>query len=577
MVTERRTIAGIEERVGNALVEGAFLTREQLGAAQAKAKAANRKLSEVLLNDQIVTPETLATVLSFQLGVPVVELRQYRIQPEAVALVPEAVARERNVLPLSVDGDVLRVAMEDPHDVQLLDTMAALTRKRIKPVLPLRGGLKEAIDANYKSTSRMAEELSRIVTTTAPSPGAAPAVPMPSPRRLESEAVAQAPAVKAVDTIIAQAVKDRASDIHVVPTEDALKVYYRIDGTLHEAVSLPVGVHQALTSRVKVMAGMDIAERRRPQDGQFTATIEDREINFRVATVETYHGEMMVMRVLDKGVALVQLAELGFQPPSLASFDALLRAPFGMIMVSGPTGSGKTTTLYSALSGLTGKGRNIMTIEDPIEYRFEGVNQIQVNRQAGITFAVGLRAIMRLDPDIILVGEIRDKETAEIAVQAALTGHLVLTTIHANDSASAVVRLIDMGMEPFLVTSAVIGSVAQRLVRRLCPYCRTMVTVSPDEALGYQHEMGEIRTDFYAGRGCNFCSYTGFRGRVGVFEVMPLAERVRLLVSKEASAKEIKEQAVKDGMLTMRRDGMLKGKDGVTTPGEVVRSVFTIE
>ncbi|MBI2918428.1 MAG: type II/IV secretion system protein [Chloroflexi bacterium] len=576
MVTERRSIAGIDERVGNALVEGAFLTREQLGAAQAKAKASNKKLSEVLLADQIVTPETLATVLSFQLGVPVVELRQYRIQPEAVSMVPEAVARERNVLPLSVDGDVLRVAMEDPHDVQLLDTLAALTRKRIKPVLPLRGGLKEAVDANYKSTSRMAEELTRIVTTGAPAP--APAAPgTPAPRRLESEAVAQAPAVKAVDTIIAQAVKDRASDIHVVPTDDALKVYYRIDGTLHEAVSLPSGVHQALTSRVKVMAGMDIAERRRPQDGQFTATIEEREINFRVATVETYHGEMMVMRVLDKGVSLVPLAELGFQPPALTSFEALLRAPFGMIMVSGPTGSGKTTTLYSALNQLTGKGRNIMTIEDPIEYQFEGVNQIQVNRQAGVTFAVGLRAIMRLDPDIILVGEIRDKETAEIAVQAALTGHLVLTTIHANDSGAAIVRLIDMGMEPFLVTSAVIGSVAQRLVRRLCPYCRTMVSVSPDEALGYQQEMGEVRNDFYGGRGCNFCSYTGFRSRVGVFEVMPIAERVRLLVSKQGSAREIKEQAVKDGMMTMRRDGMLKSKDGVTTPGEVIRSVFTIE
>ncbi|MBI2866270.1 MAG: type II/IV secretion system protein [Chloroflexi bacterium] len=576
MATERRTIVGIEERVGNALVDGAFLTREQLLAAQAKARATNRKLSEVLLSEQIVTPETLATVLSFQLGVPVVELRQYKIQPEAVALVPEAVARERNVLPLSLDGDTLRVAMEDPHDVQLLDTLAALTRKRIKPVLPLRGGLKESIDANYKSTSRMAEELTRIVSPTAPTTG--PAAPPPAaPRRLEAEAVAQAPAVKAVDTVIAQAVKDRASDIHVVPTEAELKVYYRIDGTLHEVVSLPMGVHQALTSRVKVLAGMDIAERRRPQDGQFTATVEDREINFRVATAETHHGEMMVLRVLDKGVSLVQLSDLGFQPPALASFESLLKAPFGMIMVSGPTGSGKTTTLYSALTQLTGKGRNIMTVEDPIEYQFEGVNQIQVNRQAGITFAVGLRAIMRLDPDIILVGEIRDQETAEIAIQAALTGHLVLSTIHANDSAAAIVRLIDMGIEPFLVTSAVIGSVAQRLVRKLCPYCRTMVTVPPDVAMAFQQEMGEVRNDFYQGRGCNFCSYTSFRGRIGVFEVLPIAEQVRLLISKQASAREIKEQGVKGGMLTMRRDGMLKAKDGVTTPAEVVRSVFTID
>ncbi len=575
MVTERRAPEGLDERVGNALVEGAFLSRQQLEQAQAKAKAAGRRLNEVLLSEQTVTPETLSTVLSFILKVPVVELRQFKVQPEAVALVPENVARERGVLPLSVEGDILRVAMEDPQDVQLIDTLVALTRKRIRPVLPLRGGLREAIDTNYKSTSRMAEELGRIVTPAGAPVVAAPAGP--APRRLEPDAVAQAPAVKAVDTLVAQAVQDRASDIHIIPAQDALKVLYRIDGILHEVVSLPLGVQQSLISRVKVLAGMDIAERRRPQDGQFGIVVENKEINFRVATSETYHGEMMVLRVLDKSVSLLKPSELGFQPSALASFDRLLQSPFGMIMVSGPTGSGKTTTLYSALSQLTGKGRNLMTIEDPIEYQFEGVNQIQVNRQAGITFAVGLRAIMRLDPDIILVGEIRDRETAEVAIQAALTGHLVLTTIHANDAAAAVVRLIDMGIEPFLVTSAVIGSVAQRLVRRVCSYCRTLAPVAPDEALAYQREMKEARTDFYSGRGCNFCSYAGFRGRVGVYEVLPIAGGIRQLVAKQATVAEIRETGIKDGMMTMRQDGMLKAKDGTTTPNEVIRGVFTID
>ncbi|MBI2856897.1 MAG: type II/IV secretion system protein, partial [Chloroflexi bacterium] len=305
--------------------------------------------------------------------------------------------------------------------------------------------------------------------------------------------------------------------------------------------------------------------------------VNDREVNFRVATVETQFGEMAVVRILDKSVSVLKLAELGLQPGPVQALQGLLRTPFGKIMVSGPTGSGKTTTLYGALNTLIGTGRNIMTIEDPVEYHFEHINQIQVNRQADITFAAGLRAIMRLDPDIILVGEIRDAETAGVAIQAALTGHLVLSSIHANDSVAAITRLIDMGIEPFLVTTGVIGSIAQRLVRRVCPYCRTMTAVSAEEAMAYQAEMQESRTEFYVGRGCNFCSQTGFLGRIGVFEVLPLSEKIRRMISQSASAGEIRQQAVKDGMMTMRHDGMLKAKDGLTTPLEVIRNVFSIE
>lgn len=388
--------------------------------------------------------------------------------------------------------------------------------------------------------------------------------------------IAQAPVVKALDMIITQAVKDRASDIHIEPVEEALKVRYRIDGILHDAATLPKGAHSALLSRVKVLAGMDIAERRRPQDGHFTMEVQGGEVDFRVATIETAHGEMAVLRVLNRSASLMSLSELGFQPGALEAYNKLLTSPYGMVLVAGPTGSGKTTTLYASVAQLDAISNNIMTIEDPIEYRFPNINQIQVNEAAGITFAVGLRGIMRLDPDIILVGEIRDHETARVAVQAALTGHLVLTSIHANDAASAIVRLSDLGVERFLVTSAVIGSVSQRLVRKICPYCKSLAPVPPDEAAAYQQEMQEARTDFYKGRGCNMCSRTGYMGRIGVFEVLVMNDPIRALVTRGANAEEIRAEAIKSGMMTMRRDAMLKVKDGITTPREVLRNVFTI-
>jgi general secretion pathway protein E len=362
--------------------------------------------------------------------------------------------------------------------------------------------------------------------------------------------------------MLTQAVRDRASDIHIEPQEDCLLVRNRIDGVLHEAVRLPLGVHTAIMTRIKVLANLNIAERRRPQDGQFGTTINNKRIDFRVATVEGSHGEMGVLRVLDKSVLLIKLPELGMNPAVLQPFDKLLASPFGMILVSGPTGSGKTTTLYSALQKLDAKERNIMTIEDPIEYSFTGINQIQVNRQAGITFPVGLRAIMRLDPDVILVGEIRDTETATTAVQAAITGHLVLSSIHANDAVSALIRLIDMGVEPFLVTSAVVGSLSQRLVRRVCPYCRHMMEVSPAEAMAYSTAMGEARDKFMVGRGCNFCSRSGFLGRVGVYELMTFSDNLRKMVMRGVSASELKEQAVSEGMIAMGKDGMQKSGTG---------------
>jgi general secretion pathway protein E len=329
-------------------------------------------------------------------------------------------------------------------------------------------------------------------------------------------------------------------------------------------------------TRIKVMANLNIAERRRPQDGQFGAEIGGKNVDFRVATVEGSYGEMAVLRVLDKSMLVMKLSELGLSPAVLLPFEKLLASPFGMIVVSGPTGSGKTTSLYAALQHLDAEQRNIMTIEDPIEYGFKGINQIQVNRQANITFPVGLRAIMRHDPDIILVGEIRDNETATTAVQAAITGHLVLTSIHANDAVSALLRLVDMGVEPFLVSSAVIGSLSQRLVRRVCTYCGQEAEVSPPEAAAYEAVMGESRERFLMGRGCNFCSRSGFLGRIGAFELLTVNDEIRKMAVQGTPASMLREEAVRGGMVPIRTDAMLKVKDGVTTAGEAMRNVLTV-
>ena len=555
--------------LGMALVKGSFISDSDLKTAEEIAGQTNRKLSEVLVEQGLVDSEVLGSVLSLKYGVPVVNLAQVEIQPEAIALVSEQVAREHHILPVSVDDDILTIATNEPNDFRTVNSISALTRKRVETVIPVGMSLDEAIDRNYTLTAQIEQQVSQVA-------GLNLDLETEGAEVSEIDALRQAPIVQAVDMMLTQAVRDRASDIHLEPQEDCLLVRNRIDGVLHDAVRLPLGVHTAILTRIKVMANLNIAERRRPQDGQFSANIGNKKVDFRVGTVEGVHGEMAVLRVLDKSMLLIKLPDLGMSPSVMQPFEKLLGSPFGMILVNGPTGSGKTTTLYAALQRLDAKQRNIMTIEDPIEYSFRGINQIQVNRQAGITFPVGLRAIMRLDPDIILVGEIRDAETAATAVQAAITGHLVLSSIHANDAVSAMIRLIDMGVEPFLVTSAVIGSLSQRLVRRVCPYCRQMVEVPPSEAAAYEAEINDEAGNFSVGRGCNFCSRSGFLGRVGVYELLPLSDEMRKMVMRSASASELKEVAVREGMVPMRRDGMQKVKDGMTTPGEILRNVFTI-
>ncbi|KPJ51606.1 MAG: hypothetical protein AMJ37_04550 [Dehalococcoidia bacterium DG_18] len=560
---------GEKKHIEQLLVEGAFVTPEQLEAARETARQSKKDLRQVLLEQRLISQESLATVLSFQLNVPTVDLKQAQVQPAALALVPEDIARRNNIMPLTVEGDTLSVAMDDPGDLQLIDTLAVLTRKRIKPVIPLRGGIRDAINTQYKLTSQIDKEVKHLLS---PSQESA----LAEPPLAGADAVTHAPIVRAVDMLLAQAVNDRASDIHIQPDEDGLKIRYRIDGVLHDILSLPEEVQQAIVSRLKIMASLNIAERRRAQDGSFSTSIDGKEIDFRVATVGTSWGESVVLRVLDKSFNLFSLPELGMSTDILETYEKCISSPFGILLISGPTGSGKTTTLYASLSKLNSTELNIMTIEDPIEYKFEGIRQIQVNRPANITFAAGLRASMRMDPDVILVGEIRDSETANTAITAALTGHLVLTSIHANDAVGALVRLVDLGVEPFLVTSAVIATASQRLVRRVCPDCRELKEASIPEVIAYQEVMGEERHEFYYGTGCNNCAFTGYRGRLAVFEVLPASDQIRSMIARRASSPEIKEQALKDGMITMLRDGMTKARDGLTSPGEVARHVFTI-
>jgi general secretion pathway protein E len=485
-------------------------------------------------------------------------------QPEALQLIPEAVARRYNAIPLSVSGKTLEVAMADPTDIFALEALSAQSRMRIKAVAATALEIRDAIDFNYKAYSEIEKQVSSI--------------PIPadeSDEKLAARVTADTPLVQALNLIIDEAVKARASDIHIEPEEEAVRVRYRIDGTLQDTMSLPLSIHRALISRVKILAEMNIADHFRPQDGQFSAESKGRPIDVRVATAPTVWGETAVLRLLDKSLAMLGLSELGMLPDMLAKYEGMLKVPYGMILISGPTGAGKTTTLYASIASLDTQGSNVITIEDPAEYRFKDINQIQVNPQAGITFASGLRSILRLDPNVILVGEIRDTETANIAVQAALTGHLMLSSIHANDTASVLSRLIDLKVEPFLVASAVVGVVAQRMVRRVCPDCAHLVEAPAIEQMAYEKELGEKQTEFLYGTGCKSCSYTGYLGRTGIFEILAVSEKIGSMICNEVSSSDIRSQALKDGMISMMCDGMRKVKAGITTPAEVLRNAWT--
>ena len=487
-------------------------------------------------------------------------------EPGALQLIPEAMARKYIAIPLAVTGNVLRVAMANPTDILALEALASWSQMRIESEVARAEEILEAIDFNYKAYDEIEKQISSISLSGEKA----------TAEHFNIDTATEAPVAQALTLIVDEAVKARASDIHLQPGEDNLRVRYRIDGTLHEMFSLPLMTATPLISRIKILANMNIADHHRPQDGQFSVKTKGRLIDVRVGCIATVCGEMAVLRLLDKSRATLTLPQLGFLPESLEKYEKMLKVPYGIILVSGPTGAGKTTTLYASLNTLDQVERNIITVEDPVEYRFQNINQIQVNPRAGITFASGLRSILRLDPDVILIGEIRDAETANIAIQSALTGHLVLSSIHANDAIGVVLRLLDLGVEPFLVSSALIGVIAQRMVRRVCRSCAQLVEVSPVESLAYSQEIGEERSQFLYGSGCKSCASSGYRGRTGIFEILCTSDEIKSLLLKGATANKLRSQAIKEGMVTLLKDGMSKVKEQVTTPTEVLRNAYSV-
>lgn len=555
-----------KESLEEVLVRTGMISAEQMQNALQMAHKDGKTVEQVLVEKNLFTPRDLATALSIQLGVPLIDLKRYKVNPEALRLVPEQLARRYNVLPLDIISGSLALVMEDTTDIRAIDDIAALTKMQIEPMMALPDEIRKAIDRNYTIGDKIKGE----IDTSSPT-----AVEKAEPEGLIS-AESEAPVVRILNLLIQQAARSQASDIHIEPEEDKLQIRYRSDGLLHDTMSLPLSIHAALIARLKIMANMNIAEQRRPQDGQFSVRIDGQDVDIRVACGNTIHGEMAVLRLLPKSAPMLELSGLGFLPSTLEGYQQMLKLPFGMVLFGGPTGAGKTTTLYASINQLNRMERNIMTIEDPVEYHLKGINQFQVNPKAGVTFANSLRAFMRLDPDVILVGEIRDAETARIATQAALTGHLVLSSIHANDAVGVMFRLLDLGVEPFFICSALVGTVAQRIARRVCPHCQAPYEPPLEERMAYQEEMGELPAQFYKGEGCNFCTGTGYHGQCGIFEVLTLTEECKRLFISGATASQIRAQAIRDGMVPLMQDGMLKVKEGITTVSEVLRTAFSI-
>ena len=548
--------------LGEVLVEENIITAEQLQNALELQRGRGGRLGDLMLNQGLLKPEQLAAAISVQLNLPLIDLKRHMIQPDALKLVPEEIARENTLIPLDVIGNSLVVVMADPEDVSVIERIMSSSKMSVKAALGISSDIQRAIDLNYKPGAEIEKQVAEFLPN------------LPKDTQVIPELGGSAPIVQILDLLLTQAVRLKASDVHIEPQKDRLRVRFRIDGILRDVFSLPSSVSAPLTSRVKIMAGMNIADQRRPQDGQISIKVGVRDVDIRVATISAANGERATLRILDKSLPLLSLSNIGLSPDALKKYQAMLKSPYGMILSGGPTGSGKTTTLYASISSLDRKERNIMTIEDPIEYHFADINQTQVNLKADITFANGLRALMRHDPDIILIGEIRDKDTAAIAVQAALTGHLVLCSIHANDAVGVFFRLIDLGIEPYLIASTLVGIAAQRMVRRICPHCRTTYQPSAEEKRVYAEEVGQQPTVLYRGEGCNLCSGTGYQGRTGIFELLVISEGIGRMLVADINAADIRAQSIKEGMATLKHDGILKVRDGITTMAEVVQAAL---
>jgi len=554
----------LKDKIANHLLESSLISQEQLELAVSEQSKGGGSLGYNLVKTGAISERAFSEFLSQTFNVPAVDLDELEPDEHSIELIPSEVATKFQVVPIKREGRVLTVAMANPDNIFAIDDIKFITGLEVKPVVATETAIKRAIDRFYESADSLAEVMKdmqedfEIVDELDEDAALAEA---------QSE---DAPVVKLVNSLITDAVNKGASDIHMEPFEKKLRVRYRIDGVLHEMMSPPYKMKSAIISRLKIMAELDIAEKRVPQDGRIKIRIGSKKIDLRVSSLPTIFGEKIVMRILDKSNLQIDLTKLGFQADALQKLVKGIEMPYGMVLVTGPTGSGKTTTLYSALNKINLPEFNIMTAEDPVEYNIDGINQVMVHEEIGLTFAAALKAFLRQDPNIVMVGEIRDLETASIAVKAALTGHLVLSTLHTNDAPSTVNRMIDMGIEPFLVASSVNVIMAQRLIRKLCLKCKKKEKLHPEalRELGLSVDEG---FDIYGPIGCPSCSNTGYAGRSGLYEVMPVSDALREMILNRASASEIKEQAVREGMITLRGDGIIKLKAGVTSLEEVLR------
>jgi type IV pilus assembly protein PilB len=585
----------VRKKIGECLVQAGLISEDDLRVALAEHRRTGERLGVVLIRLNLATEKQIAKALAVQLGFPYVNLSENPPDPAAVSLIPKEVSLKRVCVAVSLEKNLLTVAMSDPLLFSLVQDLEFQTGYRIKQVVSTRGDIIEAIQIGYPDKAlarvspgaditlshqnarpRIGGELSPLETALARRSAETEVFEQPTAAAdTSSEA---APIIDLVDLVVRSAIKSRASDIHVEPMERGVLIRHRLDGLLKEVMDLPKWVHEGLIARLKIMSGMDIAEKRLPQDGRLRAMAEDgTEVDFRVSTLRTLFGEKIVMRVLDHRKGVPVLEEVGMSAMALEEMRLFLRHQHGMILVVGPTGSGKTTTLCSALTAVRSERTNIITIEDPVEYQIPGVNQTQVNEKIKLTFSSALRSILRQDPDVILLGEIRDAETAKIAMQAAQTGHLVLSTLHTDDAPSCVTRLMDIGTEPYVIASAVIGVVAQRLVRRLCVHCRRQFTPQSEtlRALNIA-DSDAAAIPFYKSVGCDQCNHTGYRGRIGIYEVMRITDKLRRLIASRAPEDQVREAALSGGMISLGEDGLAKVKSGVTTPDELLRVVTEV-
>lgn len=556
-------------RLGDVLVNSGVITAEQLQKGLELQKGSGRKLGETLVDEGITTEENIAKALSSQLGYEMVDLQDISIDEEILNLVPPNILKKHKMIPFEYSKmgmNVLRVAMSDPMNMAAMDDINIITNLQVEPVVATPRDVMLALDRYYgqAEVNSALEEYVKEKTSQ-----------MAEQEDIYSDDINNSPIVQLVKTMIEQAVRQRASDIHIEPMEKQVRVRYRIDGALYEKATYNISLLPALVARIKIIGGMDISEKRKPQDGRITQVVDRREFDIRVSILPTVYGEKIVMRLTSKNALSREKSQLGLKPHDLQRFDHILKNPHGILLVTGPTGSGKSTTLYTALSELNKEDVNIITVEDPVEANIDGINQVQVNNKADLTFASALRSILRQDPDIIMIGEIRDQETASIAVQASITGHLVVSTLHTNSAASTITRLVDMGIEPYLIADSTVGVIAQRLVRRLCPDCKRAKKADAEDLEMLMRKPEEDLT-IYEPCGCAKCDGTGFRGRIGVYEIMEVTPQLKHIISKGGEVEAIKAQALKDGMHTLRMSATELVLEGTTSVQEMMRVSFDL-